>query len=72
VCGRSRQHADAAAAVDARRRHQGGDPVEQFQRRKEQRAVPARTGLGALVEQALGIEFASPFQSERWPGAVTQ
>jgi hypothetical protein len=45
-------------AVDARRRHQGGEAVDQLQRRQEQRAAPARTGLGALIEQAFGIEFA--------------
>ena len=35
-------------------------------------AVPARTGLGALVEQALGIEFAQPVQGKRRAGAVAQ
>ena len=36
------------------------------------RAGPARTLFGALVEQALRIEFAQPVQGQRWPGAVTQ
>ncbi len=41
-------------------------------RRQEQWAAAARTGLGALVKQAFGIEFAEPVQGEGWPGAVTQ
>lgn len=49
--------AEKAVAVDARRRHQGGEAVEQLQRRQEQRTVPARTGLGALIEQAFGNQF---------------
>ena len=58
--------------MDPRRRHQGGEAVEQLERGQEQRAVPARTGLGALVEQALGIQFAQPVQGERRPGAIAQ
>ena len=58
LSGRSREHAEVAGAVYARRRHQGGEAVDQLQRRQEQRAAPARTGLGALIEQAFGIEFA--------------
>jgi hypothetical protein len=42
---------------DSRRRHQCGEAVEQLQRRQQQRAVPAQTGLGDLVEQTLGIQF---------------
>jgi len=59
-------------AVDARGRHQGGDPIDQLQGGEEQRAAPAWTGLGALVEQAFGIEFAQPVQGEGWPGTVAQ
>jgi hypothetical protein len=47
-------------AVDARRRHQGGDAVDQLQRGQEQRTVPARTRLGVVVAQALGIDFVQP------------
>jgi hypothetical protein len=50
---------------DPRRRHRRGEAVEQLQRRQQQRAVPAQIGLGALVEQALGIEFAPPVQGKR-------
>ena len=32
--------------------------VQQFQRSQKQRAVSARTALGALIEQTFGIEFA--------------
>ena len=29
-------------------------------------------GLGAVVEQVLGIERVQPVQGERWPGAIAQ
>ncbi len=51
--------------MDARRRHQGGEAVEQFQRRQRQRAVSTRTGFVAVVEQALGIELAQPVRTAR-------
>jgi hypothetical protein len=54
VSGRSRQHAEVAAVVDARRRYQRGEAVEQLQRRQKMR----RTELGTLIKQAFGIEFA--------------
>ncbi len=53
--------------MDPRRRHQHGEAVEQLQR-----AVPARTGLDARVEQALGIEFAPSVQGQRRAGAIAQ
>jgi len=52
---RSRQKAEAAMAVHAWWRHQGGEAIEQ---RREQRAVPAWTGLGALIGRAFGGQFA--------------
>jgi hypothetical protein len=58
-----REHAEVAVAVDARRRHQGGQAVEQLERRQDLRAVPARTLLVSLVEQALGIELAQTWRS---------
>ena len=51
-------HAVVTVAVDPRWRQQRGEAVEQLQRRQEQWAAPARTGLGSLVEQTLRIEFA--------------
>jgi len=65
VSGRSRQPAEIAMAVDAQRRHQRGEAVEQLERGQALRAVPARTLLGALVEQMVGTEFAQPVQGER-------
>jgi len=44
--------------VNAWRRDESGEAVEQLQRRQDLRAVPGRTLFGALVEQALGVEFA--------------
>jgi len=60
--GRSRRHIEVAVAVDPRRRRQGGEAVEQLQRRQEQRAVPARTGLGDLI----GGMIETPI---RWQGS---
>jgi len=65
VCSCLRQHAEVAVAADPRRRHLGGEAVEQLQRRQDLRAGPARTLFGALVEQVLGIERAQPVQRER-------
>ena len=56
--------------MDLRRRHRRGERSSSLQRRRQQRGDPARTGLGALVEQALG--FARPVQGEWRAGAVTQ
>ena len=70
VSGRSRKHAEGAMTVDPRRRHRRGERSSSLQRRRQQRGDPARTGLGALVEQALG--FARPVQGEWRAGAVTQ
>ena len=62
VSGRSRQHAEVAAAVAARRRYQRGEAVEQFQRRRKKRAVPARKMMRASTHtthpQALWIRAA--------------
>jgi hypothetical protein len=57
--GRSRQQIEAAVAAEA-------------QRHLATRAGAAGTGLGASVEQVLGIEVAQPVESERWLGAVAQ
>ena len=59
-----------AVALKARRRHQGGDPIDQLHGGEKQRAVPARTGLGELIAQAFGIELAQPAQGERRPVRV--
>jgi hypothetical protein len=59
-------------AVYARWRDECGEAVEQLQRGQDLRAVPARTLVGALVEQVLGIEFVQPVRGEGWPGAIAQ
>ena len=70
MSGRSRQYAEVAVAVDAWSRHQSCKAVDQFQWSEKQRTLLARTGLGALVETVLAIEFVQPFQGERGPGAT--
>jgi hypothetical protein len=67
-----REHAEVAVAVKSRRRHQSGDPIDQLHGGEKQRAGPARAGLGDLIAQAFGTEFAQPVQGERWPGAVPE
>jgi hypothetical protein len=44
-------------AVDARWRYESGQAVEQLQWGEDQRAVPVRTGLAALVEKLSAIEL---------------
>ena len=58
--------------MNPRRRHQGGEAVDELQRGQAQGAAAAGAGLAAVVEQAFGIECAEPLQGERRPGAVTQ
>jgi len=48
----------AAVAVAARRRHQSGEAVEQLERGEEQRTTAAGSGLGVVVDEALGVELA--------------
>ena len=61
-----------AGAVYARRRYQGGEVVDPFQRSQEPRATAAGAPLRRIVEQARGIEFAQSFQGERRPGAIAR
>jgi hypothetical protein len=69
---RAYRSGEASMVVDAWWRDESGEAVEQFQARQQQRSVPARTGLGALVEQTLGIEFAQPVQGKPRAGAIAQ
>ena len=71
MSGHSRPHAEFAVPVDARRRHQGGEAVEQLQRRQELRATAAKARLWVVVDAVLA-EFAQPVQGERGPGALAQ
>ena len=59
-------------AMDALRQHESGEAVDEVLRRQAQWAAAVRTALGALVEQAFGIECAEPFQRQRWAGAVAR
>ena len=59
-------------AVDARRRHQGREAVEQLQRSEDLRATAAGAGFAGVVDQVLGIALLQPVQGERRAGAVTQ
>ena len=72
VSGRAHGCTKVAVAVEPRRRHQSGETIELLQRRPAQRTGPARAGLGAIVEQVLGIEFVQSVQGERWPSAVSE
>lgn len=67
VSGRSRGHAELAVPVDTRRRHQGGEAVEQLERRPELRATAATARVWVVVDAVLE-EFAEPVQGERGRG----
>jgi len=41
-----------------------------LQRREDLRASAAWARIRAVVEKVFGIDFAQPFQGERWPGSV--
>ena len=58
--------------MDPRRRHEGGEAVDELQRSQELRAAVAGPGLASGVEQMLGIPLLQPFQRKRRAGAVTQ
>ena len=58
VSGRSRQHAEVAVAMDTRGRHESSEAVEQLERGEEQRTTAAGSGLGVVVDEALGVELA--------------
>jgi len=50
-------------AVDAWRRHERRDAVEQLQPRRREGAGPARAGVGARVEKIIAIDVAQPFRN---------
>ena len=53
-----RQHAEVAVAIDTRGRHESSEAVEQLERGEEQRTTAAGSGLGVVVDEALGVELA--------------
>ena len=66
------QHAVVAVAVDARRWHQRGNLVDQFERGQHQGAGSVRARLGDVVEQMLGVVLVQMLEGERRAGAVAQ
>jgi hypothetical protein len=58
--------------VKARRRHQGGEAVEQLERGQELRATADGAPFRVVVDEALTVELAQPVQGGRWPGTVPQ
>ena len=50
-----------------RRRNQGGDAPDQFQRREDERGAPVRAGLGQGVDQPLGVELLPPYGAATTP-----
>lgn len=55
MSGHPRQHIEVAVAVDARWRHQGGEAVDQLQRRQDQRATGAEGGFRVVVTEKRSI-----------------
>jgi hypothetical protein len=58
TAGRGSEHAEVAVAVNSRRRHQGGEAVEQLERRQEQRAAAAGARFRVVVDGVLAVELA--------------
>jgi hypothetical protein len=56
----------------ARRRDQGGEPLEQFQGGERQRGAAVRLGFGKPVYDPLGANLRQPLQGERRAGKVSQ
>ena len=61
-----------AVAVDSRRRHQGGNLVDQCERGQHQGAGSVGARFGDVVEQMLGIVLVQMLEGERRAGAVAQ
>ena len=52
-----------------RRRHEGGDLVDQLQRRQHQFAGAVVARLGAAIDQMLGVPLLQVLQREEWARA---
>ncbi|MCI0535661.1 MAG: hypothetical protein L0Z50_10585 [Verrucomicrobiales bacterium] len=60
-----------AMAVLARRRDQGREALQEFQRRQDQHRLPVGPGFGQGVDQALiGLDPGQPRADEDRPGAI--
>ena len=60
VSGRSHWRAEVAVALDMRRWHQNGDPVEQLEWSEDQRAACAGAWLRVVVDEVLVVVLAQP------------
>ena len=61
-----------AQAVQARRRDQRGQPVEQFERREAQLGAPIGLGLGEAIDEPVVADLLEPLQRKRRAGAIAQ
>jgi hypothetical protein len=58
--------------VDARRKHQGGEAVDQLERGQELRATAAAAWFWLFEDEVRAVELAQPVWSEWWVGAATE
>jgi hypothetical protein len=61
-----------AVAVEARRREQRGQPLDQFQGREPQLGATIGLGLGETIDELLVAKLLEPLQGEGWARAVAQ
>ena len=61
-----------SVARPRRRRDQGRQTLDQFERGQHQADAAARARLDALIDQVLGIDFTQPFQRKGRSGAIAQ
>jgi hypothetical protein len=58
--------------VLARRRYPCCDALDELQGRENELRAPVGTGLGQVIDQAVGIALLEPLGGEGRPGAVAQ
>ena len=59
-----------AVAVQARRRDQGGEVVDELQRDEGQRGAAVALGLRQTLDEPVLVELFDPLKGERWACAV--
>ncbi len=65
-----RQHTLVAMAVQARRRDQGGEMVDELQRGEGQRGASVALWLRQTLDDAVCVDLFDPLKGERWACTV--
>ena len=67
-----RQYPVVAMTVQPRGRNQGGQAVDELQRREGELRAPIAPGLRQMIDDLVRVDRLDPFQGERRAGAVAQ